>query len=66
MGVCKLPAKEDYFPNTRSDVLPQHPAIHLSKSMFDNLWRNCYVSFLTNDEEFFEPESTVPEENVQQ
>jgi hypothetical protein len=60
MGVCKLPAKEDYFPNKRSDVLPQHPAIHLSKSMFDYLWRNFHFSFATNDEEFFEPESNVP------
>jgi hypothetical protein len=53
MGVCKLPAKEDYFPNKQSDVLPQHPAIHLSKSMLDYLWRNFHVSFATNDEEFF-------------
>jgi hypothetical protein len=67
MGACKLPAKEDYFPSKRSDVLPQHPAIHLSKSMFDYLWQNFHVSFATtNDEEFFEPESNVPVENKQQ
>jgi hypothetical protein len=50
MGLCKLPAKEDYFPNKWLDVLPQHPTIHLSKSMFDYLWRNFHVSFATNDE----------------
>jgi hypothetical protein len=67
MGICKLPAKEDYFPGNRSDMLPQHTAIHLSKSMFDYLWRNFHVSFAPNDEEFLEPEpTTVPEEEIQE
>jgi Ser-tRNA(Ala) deacylase AlaX len=66
MGICKLLAKEDYFPGKRSDMLPQHTAIHLSKSMFDYLWRNFHVSFAPNDEEFLEPEPTVPEEEIQE
>jgi hypothetical protein len=67
MGICKLPAKEDYFPGNRSDMLPQHTAIYLSKSMFDYLWRNFHVSFAPNDEEFLEPEPTaVPEEEIQE
>jgi hypothetical protein len=66
MGICKLPAKEDYFPGNQSDMLPQHTAIHLSKSMFDYLWCNFHVSFAPNDEEFLEPEPTVPEEEVQE
>jgi hypothetical protein len=65
MGVCKLPAKEDDFPGTRSDILPHHTSIHLSKTMFDYLWRNFHVSFAPNDEEFFEEELTVPEDEVQ-
>jgi hypothetical protein len=68
MGICKLPAKEDYFPGNRSDILPQHhSAIHLStKSMFDYLWCNFHVSFAPNDEEFLEPEPTEPEEELQE
>jgi hypothetical protein len=50
MGICKLPAKEDYLPGNRLDMLLQHAAIHLSKSMFDSLWRNFHVSFAPNDE----------------
>jgi hypothetical protein len=66
MGRCKLPAKEDYFPGNWSDMLPQHTAIHLSKSMFDYFWHNFHVSFAPNDEEFLEPELTVPEEELQE
>jgi Ser-tRNA(Ala) deacylase AlaX len=66
MGICKLPVKEDYFPGNRSDMLPQHTAIHLSKSMFNYLLRNFHVSFAPNDEEFLEPEPTVPEEEIQE
>jgi hypothetical protein len=66
MGIRKLPAKEDYFPGNRSDMLPQHTAIHLSKSMFDYRWRNFHVFFAPKDEEFLEPEPTVPEEEIQE
>jgi hypothetical protein len=66
MGICKLAVKEDYFPGNQSDMLPQHTAIHLSKSMFDYLWRNFHVSFAPNDEEFLEQEPTVPEEEIQE
>jgi hypothetical protein len=47
-------------------MLPHHTAIHLSKSMFDCLWHNFHVSFAPNDEEFLEPELTVPEEELQE
>jgi hypothetical protein len=66
MGICKLPAKEDCFPGHQLDMLPQHAAIHLSKSMFNYLWRNFHVSFAPNDEEFLEPEPTVSEEELQE
>ena len=35
MGICRLPAKEDYFPGRRSDALPIHPLIKINKSNFD-------------------------------
>jgi hypothetical protein len=34
--------------------------------MFDYLWRNFHVSFAPNDEEFLEPELTVPKEELQE
>jgi hypothetical protein len=35
--------------------------------MFDYLWRNFHVSFFApNDDEFLEPELTVPEEELQE
>jgi hypothetical protein len=66
MGICKLPAKEDSFPRNRTDMFSQHSAIHLSKSMFDYPLCNFHVSFAPNDEEFLEPELTVPEEELQE
>jgi hypothetical protein len=34
--------------------------------MFDYPWRNFHASFAPNDEEFLEPELTVPEEELQE
>jgi hypothetical protein len=34
MGVVRLPAKQDFFPGNRSDVLPVHHAILLNKTRF--------------------------------
>jgi hypothetical protein len=47
MGVCRLPAKTDYFPGYRSDVLPQHPCIKQSWTMFDYLWK-CFHIFYSS------------------
>jgi hypothetical protein len=32
LGIVKLPPKHDYFPGNRSDVLPVHHVIMLSKT----------------------------------
>ena len=45
MGVVRLPAKHDYFPGKRSDVLPTHPSIELNRTLFDYLWRYFHTTF---------------------
>jgi hypothetical protein len=49
MGVVKLPAKSDYFPGNRSDVLPIHPVIQLTKTRFDYLWRYFHTSYKSGE-----------------
>jgi hypothetical protein len=65
MGIVRLPAKQDYFPGNRSDVLPAHHAILLNKTRFEYLWRWFHTSYSSGgadettgvteeEEEFFE------------
>jgi hypothetical protein len=65
MGIVRLPAKQDYFPGNRSDVLPTHHAILLNKTRFEYLWRWFHTSYSSRgadettgvteeEEEFFE------------
>jgi hypothetical protein len=51
MGVCQLPAKTDYIPGYRSDVLPQHPSIKMSRTMFEYLWKYFHTSYSSGDDD---------------
>jgi hypothetical protein len=50
MGVCGLPAKTAYFPGYRSAVLPQHPSIKMSRTMFEYLWKYFHTSSSSGDD----------------
>jgi hypothetical protein len=52
MGVCRLPAKESYFPGYRFDVFPQHPQIKIKQPTFDYLLRYFHTSSYTERERF--------------
>lgn len=51
MGLCRLPAKKDYFPGKRSDVLPSHPLIKIKRVVFDYLWRYFHTSYTHGQQE---------------
>ena len=38
MGICRFPSKEDYWPGDKSNILPTHPLICLTKTRFQYIW----------------------------
>jgi hypothetical protein len=49
MGIIWCPSKSDYFPGDRSNHLPVHPLIKLSKTTFEYLWRWFHTSYKEGD-----------------
>jgi hypothetical protein len=44
-----MPAKEDYFPGSRADVLPVHPLVRINRYTFDYIWRYFHTTFKEGD-----------------